>query len=542
VSRGYLEERRLDFNGDVVPFDRRQALRRLGDESFDVLIIGGGITGAGCALDAATRGLRVALVEAHDFASGTSSKSSKLVHGGLRYLQNGELRLVYEALAERQILAGNAPHLVHMLPFLLPIFRDGGFIDRRLARGLGLAMWGYDLTGGFRYGKLHDRLTKSEALARFPTLDGSRLAYAYVYYDATADDARLTLAIARTAAFHGAAVANYAPVQSLTHDRDGRVVGVTVAADGLTIAIRARVVINACGVWSDRVRAMDRDTIAPLIRQAKGIHITVPRSLIGNQIAAVLPVPGDRRTVFVVPWGDFTYVGTTDTDYDGDLDDPRCNDDDVAYLLRTINASLARSIARDDIVGAWAGLRPLVATSRSRGRTSDLSRRHLVHTGASGLITVTGGKLTTYRRMSEEAVDKAIRMLGLHGHRSLTARVPLVGADQIDRDGADPHLAPRYGAEAGAVLALSRQPGLARPLVAGLPYLRAEVVFAARYEMAQTVDDVLSRRTRARVLARRASVAAATDVAMLLGAELGLSPEMQRAQVTAYRTRVDDAE
>jgi len=527
----------------VVPFDRRHALRRLAGEFFDVLVIGGGITGAGCALDAATRGLRVALVEANDFASGTSSKSSKLVHGGLRYLQNGELRLVYEALAERQTLAANAPHLVQMLPFLLPIFHDGGFIDRRLARGLGLAMWGYDLTGGFRYGKLHDRLSKSEALVRFPTLDATRLAYGYVYYDATADDARLTLAIARTASYHGAAVANYAPVRSLTHDSDGRVVGATVDADGAAIAIRARVVINACGVWSDRIRAMDRGAPAPLIRPAKGIHITLPRSLIGNEIAAVLPVPGDKRTVFVVPWGDFTYVGTTDTDYEGSIDDPRCTDADVAYLLRTINAAIAQPISRENIVGAWAGLRPLVGSSGSLGRrTSDLSRRHLVHTSASGLITVTGGKLTTYRRMSEETIDRAIRALGRHGHRCLTARVPLVGATDVDRSRADPHLAPRFGTEAAAVLALSRQAGLERPLIPGLPYLRAEVVFAARHEMARTVDDVLSRRTRARILARRASVAAAADVAMLLGAELGLSPEVQRAQVTAYRTRVEDAE
>ena len=263
VSRRYLEMRRLDFNGYVVPFDRRQALRRLADESFDVLVVGGGITGAGCALDAATRGLRVALVEAHDFASGTSSKSSKLVHGGLRYLQNGDLGLVYEALAERQILTGNAPHLVHMLPFLLPIFHDGGFIDRRLARGLGLAMWGYDLTGGFRYGKLHDRLSKSDALARFPTLDAPRLAYAYVYYDATADDARLTLAIARTAAFT-CRVATTTGQSSLTIET-----GASSAQRSKLTESRSpcgSLVINACGIWSDRVRRWI-GRVTPLIRR-----------------------------------------------------------------------------------------------------------------------------------------------------------------------------------------------------------------------------------------------------------------------------------
>ena len=530
----------MDFNGGVVPFDRGQALRRFADEAFDVLVVGGGITGAGCALDAAARGLRVALVEAQDFASGTSSKSSKLVHGGLRYLQQGDLRLVYEALAERQILTRNAPHLVQMLPFLLPIFRDKGFIDRRLGRGLGLAMWGYDVTGGFRYGKLHERLSTTEALANFPTLDADRLTSAYVYYDAHADDARLTLAIARTAAAHGAALANYAPVRSLTHDRAGRVTGATIEADGAMIDVRARVVVNACGVWSDRVRAFDRHSSAALIRPAKGIHITLPRALVGNEMAAVLPVPGDNRTVFVVPWGDFTYIGTTDTDYDGNIDDPRCSDADVAYLLRTINAAIARPVARDDIVGAWAGLRPLVAADP--GRTSDLSRRHLVHVATSGLITVTGGKLTTYRRMSEDTIDRAIGQLGLRGHRSLTKRVPLVGAEGFDKTKHEAHLAQRFGDEADAVLQLAGDAGLARPLIPGLPYLRAEVVFSARHEMAQTVDDVLSRRTRARVLARRESVAAADDVADLLGDELGLSPATRRAQAAAYRARVTDAE
>ena len=527
----------------VFSFDRPDALRRLSGEAFDVLVVGGGITGVGCALDAATRGLRVALVEAHDFASGTSSRSSKLVHGGLRYLQQGELRLVYEALAERQILRRNAPHLVHMLPFLLPIFRDRGLIDRRLGRGLGLAMWGYDLTGGFRYGKLHDRLTKNEALARFPTLDADRLTSAYVYYDAQTDDARLTLAIARTAAFHGAALANYASVRSLQHDRSGRVVGAGVDVDGATIDIRARVIVNACGVWSDRVRALDRAAAPPLIRPAKGIHITVPRALVGNEIAAVLPVPDDKRTIFVVPWGDFTYIGTTDTDYDGSIDDPRCTEDDVAYLLRAINASLARALHQDDIVGAWAGLRPLVAADHNgRARTSDLSRRHIVHAAPSGLITVTGGKLTTYRRMSEDTIDRAIHLLGARGHRCLTKTVPLVGSDPGNDPHVPAHLIERFGSEAIEVQRIAEQPDLARPLIAGLPYLRAEVVFAARYEMARTVDDILSRRTRARVLAREASVAAAEDVATLIGDELGLSLATRRQQVITYRARVDDAE
>jgi glycerol-3-phosphate dehydrogenase len=531
----------FDFNGAMVPFERQSHLRRLAEEQFDVLVIGGGITGAGCALDAATRGLRVGLVEAHDFASGTSSKSSKLVHGGLRYLQRGELRLVYEALAERQLARRNAPHLVHLLPFLIPVFREHGIIDRRLARGLGVAMWGYDLTGGFRSGRFHERLSKAEALARFPTLDDRRLDHAYVYYDAHADDARLTLAIARTAAFHGAAVANYAPVVSLTH-HDERLVGAVIEAGGSTIEVRTRVIVNAAGVWSDRIRGLDRVPTAHAIRPAKGVHITVPRSLLANEIAAVLPVPDDDRTVFVVPWDRYTYVGTTDTEHEGSIDDPRCTDDDVAYLLRTLNSSLARPVARRDIVGAWAGLRPLVSGGAPNATTKDLSRRHVVDISPTGLITVTGGKLTTYRRMARDAIDHVVRALGLHGHRCLTDRVDLVGAMSLDTTRELPHLESRFGREAAVVRAIATADELDRPLIPSLPYLRAEVVFAARYEMARTVDDVLSRRTRARIFARDSSADAAPDVAALLGAELGLSSQEQHAQVTAYRARVADAE
>jgi glycerol-3-phosphate dehydrogenase len=525
----------------MVSFDRRAHLRRLEREQFDVLVIGGGITGAGCALDAATRGLRVALVEANDFASGTSSKSSKLVHGGLRYLQRGELRLVYEGLAERELVRRNAPHLVHLVPFLLPVFHGRGLIDRRLARGLGIAMWGYDLTGGFRAGKLHERLSKADALARFPTLDERHLDHAYVYYDAHTDDARLTLAIVRTAAFHGAAVANYAPVVSLTRE-DERLIGAVVEADGARFDLRARVIVNAGGVWSDRIRAFDGGTATSTIRPAKGVHITLPRSLLGNDIAAVLPVPDDDRTVFVVPWGSFTYVGTTDTEYDGDLDDPRCTERDVAYLLHTMNSWLAQPVSRHDIVGAWAGLRPLVAGSTAGATTKDLSRRHVVEMSRSGLVTVTGGKLTTYRRMASDAIDRVVHALGLHGHRCLTDRVELVGAMSFDTTDAPPHLESRHGRDAAIVRDIAHDDDLARPLIPGLPYLRAEVVYAARHEMAQTVDDVLSRRTRARLFARDASIDFASDVAALLGTELGLSPQEQRAQVMAYRTRVGSAE
>jgi glycerol-3-phosphate dehydrogenase len=520
----------------LVPFDRSAMLRRLAEEAFDVVVVGGGITGVGVALDAASRGLRTALVEKGDFASGTSSKSSKLVHGGLRYLQQGEVRLVYEALAERQRLRRNAPHLVRVLPFLIPILTRDGVVNAKIARALGTAMWGYDLTGGLRIGKRHKRLSASEALAYMPTMPGERLSSAYLYYDARADDARLCLTVARTAAAHGAAVANHAAVTGLRKGADGTVTGVVVEADGATFEVSTAVVVNATGVWSDDVRALDEGTHPDSIRPAKGIHLTLPWDKVRNEIAVVIPVPKDRRSLFVVPWGERTYVGTTDTDYDGPLDDPQCTADDIAYVLRALNASITSGITEADIVGTWAGLRPLV--KQTGGRTADLSRRHRVTTSSSRVISVTGGKLTTYRRMAADTVDEVMELLDRRG-RSRTKRLRLLGAEgyvePAESAVAAAHLAGRYGSEATAVEALfDGHPDLREPLVAGLPYLAAEAVHAARHEMATTLDDVLSRRTRARLLARDASVAAAPAVARLVAPELGWDAAAQDAEVRAY--------
>ena len=272
-------------------FQRADALRRLADEQFDLLVIGGGITGAGVALDAASRGLRTALVERDDFASGTSSKSSKLVHGGIRYLQQGEVRLVYEALAERQVALRNAPHLVRVLPFLIPIFTKGGLINRKLARALGSAMWMYDLTGGLRVGKRHRKINTEEALTHMPTLARERIAGAYIYYDAQTDDARLTLTLARTAAANGAVLANHTSAVSLLKDERGHVNGARVEADGTQLDVRAASVVNAAGVWADEVRALDEGVHPQSIRPAKGVHITVPWTKVRNDIAAIVPVP-----------------------------------------------------------------------------------------------------------------------------------------------------------------------------------------------------------------------------------------------------------
>jgi glycerol-3-phosphate dehydrogenase len=529
----------------VLPaFDRADALRRLADEELDVLVVGGGITGAGCALDAASRGLRTGLIERDDFASGTSSKSSKLVHGGIRYLQQREFRLVYEGLHERQHALRNAPHLVRVLPFLIPVLSRDGLIDRRIARALGAAMWMYDLTGGLRIRKRHRRIDRDEAFAHMPTLRRDNVASAYLYYDCRTDDARLTLGLVRTAATHGAVVANYTRVTGILKDDDGRVRGATIEADGASIEVRARVVVNAAGVWADDVRELDEGTHPQSIRPAKGIHITLPWELVRNDIAAIIPVPKDRRSVFVVPWGDFTYVGTTDTDYDGPIDDPQCTPDDVEYLLRALNAAISEPVSSADVLGTWAGLRPLLRTA-TNDRTADLSRRHGVRVSPSGVITITGGKLTTYRRMAADTVDQVVRFLGGGRRRCRTKRLALVGAEgfepgaETNEPSLHEHLAGRYGAEADAVHELLRDdPSLGEALVPGLPYVRAEAVHAVRHEMARTVDDVLSRRTRARLLARDASAAAAEAVAELLARELGWDAAEAGRQASAYRAAV----
>jgi glycerol-3-phosphate dehydrogenase len=535
-------------------FDRSDNLARLGVGTYDVLVVGGGITGAGVALDAAARGLRTALVERDDFASGTSSKSSKLVHGGLRYLQNGDVRLVYEALHERQRLLRNAPHLVKVLPFLIPVFTGkGGIIPKQMARALGSAMWMYDLTGGLRIGKIHRRLKADAARAHMPTL-GDRLAWAYLYYDAQTDDARLTLTLARTAAIDfGATAVNHAGVTRLVKTGD-RVSGAVVDAGPGTgeVEVRARVVINATGVWADDVRALDEGTHPDMIRPAKGIHISVPWHKVRNDIAAVVPVPKDRRSVFVVPWpgvdgtvggpGSVTYIGTTDTDYDGDLDDPQCTAEDVAYLLSAINHSVTERLDESDVLGTWAGLRPLVSDATST-RTADMSRRHRVSTSPSGMVTVIGGKLTTYREMAEDAVDAALAAAAEAGDplprlagRSRSRKLRLRGAEGWSEAAATHlHLAERYGGETGVLTAMiDADPALGEPLVPGLPYFRAEAVYAVRYEMATTLDDVLARRTRARLRDAAATAAAAADVAALIAPELGWSGEEQAAQVAAY--------
>ncbi|MEI2639723.1 MAG: glycerol-3-phosphate dehydrogenase/oxidase [Microthrixaceae bacterium] len=540
------------------PFVRSTSIQSLKDREFDLVVVGGGITGVGVALDAASRGLRTALIERDDFASGTSSKSSKLIHGGLRYLQQGEIGLVYEALAERQRLLKNAPHLVKPLPFLIPMFGKNGIIPAKISRVLGAAMWGYDLTGGLRIGKRHKRLNKAEALDYMPSLREDRLVSAYLYYDAAADDARLVVAIARTAALdHGAVIANRVASSGFTKDSGGRINGLKAVADGEEFTIRTRSVVNATGVWADDIKGHDSGTSPDTIRPAKGIHISVPWQLIRNEIAAVIPVPHDRRSVFVVPHGDLTYIGTTDTDYTGPLDDPQCTPDDIEYLLKAINTSCATELTAADVTGSWAGLRPLVK-SASSGRTADLSRKHRIDRSNSGLVSITGGKLTTYREMAADTVDEVIesvlsrQMDTSRFGSSTTKKMKIRGAAGYQSlDGARKvypdvpsatvnHLKERYGGESRVMMAaIQADPTLGEPLVDGLPYVRAEAIFAVRNEMANSVDDVLARRTRARIYSRDDSAAAAESVGALIAGELGWSDEQREASVAEYRRLVE---
>jgi glycerol-3-phosphate dehydrogenase len=559
---------------------------RLASEVFDVLVIGGGITGLGAAVDAASRGLSTGLVERHDFASGTSSKSSKLVHGGLRYLQQGDVGLVYEALRERRRLMSNARYLVEVLPFMIPILTKDGLISRKISRALGSALWMYDFTGGLRIGKVHRRLRKAKASAHLPSMDSSRLASAYVYYDARADDARLCIALARTACDHGAALLNHSEVVSIrratrpTADpkaTDATLHVVHVRDECGTFEVKARSIVNATGVWVDEVLStldtsdcLPRDSASTsgpastfgVVRPAKGVHITIPWDKVRNDIAVVIPVPKDRRSLFLVPWGPrsdgtftHTYVGTTDTDYSGSRDDPQCTRDDIEYVVRALNHSLTTGITPNDIVGTWAGLRPLVVPpespdgTSSDGRTADLSRRHKVSVDHEALVTVTGGKLTTYREMAEDAIDALAPFLGvsihpLSRHRCRTKRLLLHGASRTRRrsrfTGVDDHLWSRFGTDSNRVADLiSRDGNLGRPIVPGLPYLRAEVVFAVREEMALTIDDVLSRRTRALLFDRRGSRQAAHETALLMAPLLGWDDERIDREVRAYQEICD---
>ena len=547
---------------------RAEALAAFEAERFDLVVIGGGITGAGVALDAASRGYSVALVERDDYASGTSSRSSKLVHGGLRYLQNFDLGLVREALLERALMVNLAPHLVKPLPLLVPFFEG-----RRPHRMTGVGLNMYDVMATDRLRRRpgrrgrrpeesdeewsperHRVIDGEETVRRLPALAGRDATSAYLFYDCQTDDVRLVLTVLGEAERFGAVCANRCEVTGLIDD-DGRAAGVrcTDLAGDRAFEIRADNVVNATGVWADRIRPdeLHAEAEVPVIRPSRGTHVLVSREQLPVDAGAIVPAEGGR-TIFVLPWLGQTLIGTTDNDYDGPLDHVRPDDGDIDYLLGACNAFFETELAAADVQGAYAGVRPLISTGDPK-KSVDISRKAELYETSSGLVTITGGKLTTWRRMAKMAVDRIVEREGREapcrtheiplGQPVPVAELPEVeGIDHASRAA----LADRYGYAARDVLALAEQrPELRARIAPDLPDVLAEAAFAARREQAGSVADVLLRRTRLGLLdARRLADRAAEGpraVAEAMGAELGWDARRREVEVGAWH-EVADAE
>jgi glycerol-3-phosphate dehydrogenase len=536
---------------------RAAAIEAIAGEHFEVVVIGGGITGAGVALDAASRGYSVALLERGDYAEGTSSRSSKMVHGGLRYLQNLDLGLVREALLERQLMVQLAPHLVYPTPFLIP-----SFSDERRQRGLGIGLNMYDVMATTRVGRSrremrsskeadedyywspdrHRTIDRDEVLQLVPALKPRDPKDAYLFYDCQTDDVRLTLTVLGEAERFGAVMLNGAEVVEVLAD-NGRAAGVAFveAGSGERIEVRADNVINATGVFADRIRPEEtiEEEDVPRISPSRGTHVLVDRAKLSTGSAACIVPAGAGRAIFALPWYGRTLIGTTDNDFEGDIDHPRPGGDDVTYLLDAVNEFFGISLGAADLVGAYAGVRPLIATGDPK-KSVDISRKAELYETSSGMLTITGGKLTTWRRMAKQTVDRLVEREGREAPCH-TAEIPLgmearpddleapagVGEEALEQ------LAFRYGHAARNVLALAREDAkLAEPIVPGRPDLLAEAVIAARHEQARTVADVLLRRTRLGLLAapQLRDAAPARAIAAAMGAELGWSRrEVKRA-------------
>ncbi|MBI5851174.1 MAG: glycerol-3-phosphate dehydrogenase/oxidase [Planctomycetes bacterium] len=500
---------------------------------FDLCVIGGGATGIGIAVDAAARGHSVVLVEQDDFGKGTSSRSTKLVHGGVRYLQQGNVALVMEALRERGILRRNAPHLVHDLGFVVPNYAwwEGPFY------GIGLRI--YDLLAG-RYGFGPSRhLSREQVLAAIPTLEQNGLRGGVIYHDGQFDDARLLIALARTAQTQGALLLDHARVVRLLGDATGMVDGV-VALDGESgdeLAIRARCTINATGAFADGVRRLDDATCRPLVTPSQGIHVVLDRSFLPGDCAIMVPRTSDRRVLFAIPWHDRTLVGTTDTPVEHASLEPRAFDHEIDFVLGTAARYLTRDPSRADVLSVFAGIRPLAAADDG-GDTAALSRDHSIHVSRRGLLTIVGGKWTTYRKMAEDVVDHAQLLAGLPEHACTTRELRVHGWCENAATLGD--LAD-WGSDAAAILALERaDPALATRLHDRLPYRRSQVVFAVREEFARTVEDVLARRLRALFLDARAASDIAPAVAAIVATELGREANWIEAQVASFRALAAD--
>jgi len=530
---------------------RRAPLPSLTAEPADLLVVGGGITGAGIARDAAMRGLRTVLVEQGDLASGTSSISSRLVHGGLRYLEQGNLRLVFEASHERRVLLSIAPHLVRPLPFVFPVHKGDRVPLWKLAAG----MWIYDLLAMFRNVRRHRLLGKRGLLRLEPMLRERGLVGGALYYDAQCDDARLTVATARSAVHHGARVATYTCVESLAL-ADGRVQGAHLrdVLGGETGTVRARVVVNATGPWTDGLRRMEDPHAAAILRPTKGVHVVVRRDRVGNRHAVTITSPMDGRVMFVLPWGDLAYIGTTDTDWEGRPEDVRATHEDIVYLLRSANAYFPHArLTEEDVLATWAGLRPLVADPGA-AEASDVSREHVILRGSHGMITIAGGKLTTYRAMAAEVVDRVVSDLHAVDGRPVPApaptdREPLPGGETAEIEplrqaGMDlglaaatvDHVLRLFGTEAAAVYNLARgDQSWRRPIHPAHPAVVAEIVHCVRRELAETVADVLTRRLHLSYETADHAVAVSEKVATVMARELRWGPDRVAREVAAYR-------
>ncbi len=540
---------------------REQRWQRLESETFDVLVIGGGITGAGAVRDAALRGLKVALIEAVDFAYGTSSRSSKLVHGGLRYLEHGEFSLVFEAVSERRVLQNIAPHLVNPLGFLFPIYAS----SKRGVKTIRVGLWLYDGLSLFRSPKLHRTLSRQQVQVEEPLLNIDELKGCPLYYDCATDDARLTLETVLDAAAAGAVNMNHARVQSLVRSGKGHVCGVVVR-DQLaerTATVRATTVINATGPWTDRTRSLGMGG-RTLLRPTKGVHIVVDKERLHLNNAVVMRHPGDARVMFGIPWGDRAYIGTTDTDFEGDPADVAATGEDVDYCLEVAAHFFPRAeLTRDDVIATWAGLRPLI--SEDAEDESAVSREHEIVVDPDGLITVAGGKLTTYRRMGAEIVSRALELMALLGELpegvrdAHTGREPLPGAVGWPED--DDHevvanqaieagegevsaelaryLVDRYGTRGIDIAAvMGAEPALCEPLVQGRPEPLALVDWAVGKELAATVCDVLLRRTQVFFRDHDQGLGAAERVAERMAELLGWSEERRINEVLSYQQEV----
>ncbi len=502
------------------------ACRRQHAGPWDLIVIGGGATGVGVAVDAASRGYAVLLLEQSDFGKGTSSRSTKLVHGGVRYLEQGNISLVMEALKERGLLRQNAPHLVSNLAFVVPNYDwwEAPFY------GLGLKVYNV-LAGKYGFGT-SEILSRAETLARLPTIRTEGLRGGVVYYDGQFDDARLLINLVATGFEQGATLLNYTRVTGLTRGADGFVDGVqAIDLEGdSTFEVRGRVVINAAGPFADAVRRMAEPDAEALIAPSQGIHLVFDRSFLPGDSAIMVPHTRDGRVMFAIPWHRHTLVGTTDTPIDGVALEPRPFDHEVAFILETAAQYLHKAPTRADVLSVFVGIRPLVRSGDSR-ITAALSRDHTIHIDASGLITTAGGKWTTYRNMAEATVTQAAELARLPERPCVTRTLRIHG---FHRDAASLDALAVYGADAPAIEQLARaEPALAEPLHPALPCLAAEVVWAAREEMARTVEDVLARRTRALFLNARAAIAMAPRVAALLARELGRDAAWQAREVEA---------